>query len=250
MENYEEILKDYGLGVNETRVYLAMLKHGYCSVLQISKGVEIKRPTVYVALENLISKHLVKVVIRGKKKVFIPEKPKKLLEVLDEKKAAIQKILPFLENQYMRESERPKLSFFEGGRGIKKVYQEVMNSRTEALWFGSVKDLKDEFLDSFLKLYDLEEARPDFMGSREIVNNTKFDKDYAREIAELNNPKVQARVLPGELFFLGVDNIVYENKVVIISVKNDYFAVVIESARIAAGFRAIFELAWKAAVKP
>ncbi len=250
MEEYKKVLQDYGLSPNEVRVYLAMLRKDYHTVLQISKGTEIKRPTVYVVLEGLINKGLVKITIKGKKKIYVPEKPKNLLKILDQRKESIEAILPFLEEQYIEKSEQPKMSFYEGIAGIKKVYNDVIRSKTEVLWFGSAQELKDEFSDIFLKIDKIEEINPDYKGSREIVNNTKFDKDYAKEIIELNDPKTKARILPGELFFLGVDNIIYDNKVVMLSIKNDYFAVVIESRKMADGFRCMFELAWKSAVKP
>ena len=52
-------LKEIGLSENQAKVYLACLQLGQDSVLNIAKSAELKRPSVYLLLEELENKGLI-----------------------------------------------------------------------------------------------------------------------------------------------------------------------------------------------
>ncbi|HRY82578.1 MAG TPA: helix-turn-helix domain-containing protein [Candidatus Moranbacteria bacterium] len=241
------MLIEYGLSPNEAKVYLAMLLFGHNTVLSISQETEIKRPTVYITLEGLLKKGLAKIIVKGKKKTYLPEEPEKLVQLLETKKRSIEEILPELKNNYFSQKEKPKIISYEGKDGIRKIYRETLRSKTEVLWFGSVKDIFEEFMESF-ETEKKRLANPN--GSREIINNITFDKSYAKRINAQKNPKERVKILPNSQFFPSVDNIIYEDRVVILSVKKNFYGVVIENSDIANAYRTMFELAWKSAVEP
>lgn len=248
MEKLQNILINYGLSANEAKIYLAMLNYGHGTILTIAKETEIKRPTVYITIDGLLKKGLLKTILKGKKKYYLPEEPEKLLELLESKKHAIQNILPNLKNNYFSKNEKPKIISCEGRDGIRKIYAETLKSKTEVLWFGSVKDVIEEFMESYDKIYKEDPGHS--QGAREIVNNTLLDRNYAKKINNQKNPRFNVRILPGAHLFSSVDNIIYDNKIVILSVKKNYYGVIIEDASIANAYRTMFELAWKSAVKP
>ena len=248
MKELQKILIDYGLSVNEAKIYLAMLNFGHSTILAISKETEIKRPTVYITIENLTKAGLMKTIIKGKKKYYLPSEPEKLVQLLEAKKKSIESILPELKNNYFSKNEKPKIVTYEGKDGIRKIYEETLKSQTEVLWFGSIKDIFEEFMESYNKISKVSSAYQ--KGSREIVNNTLFDRNYAKKVNSQKNPTSNVRILPGAHFFSSVDNIIYDNKVVMLSVKKNYYGVVIEDSDIANAYRTIFELAWKSAIKP
>jgi sugar-specific transcriptional regulator TrmB len=247
MEKLQNTLVSYGLSTNEAKVYLAMVNFGHNTIVTISKETEIKRPTVYITIENLIKKELVRTVIKGKKKYYLPEEPDRLLHILELKKRSIENILPDLKNNYLSKSEKPKIISYEGKDGIRKIYEETTRSKTEVLWFGSMKDVMEEFRESYNKICQEESVYS--KGSREIVNNISFDRNYAKRTNDWKNSKFSVRVLPSTHLFSGVDNIIYDNKVAILSIKKNYYGVVIEDSDIANAYRTMFELAWKSAVK-
>jgi sugar-specific transcriptional regulator TrmB len=78
MEIMEEELQKLGLNEHEARVYLAALGLGPSSAAQISEQTNIKRPTVYLALKNLIKQGIVFEIFANKKRLFQAEKPEKL----------------------------------------------------------------------------------------------------------------------------------------------------------------------------
>jgi sugar-specific transcriptional regulator TrmB len=248
MKEIQKTLIDYGLSANEAKVYLAMLNCGHSTILAIAKETEIKRPTVYITIESLTKAGLIKTVLKGKKKYYLPEEPEKLVQLLEAKKKSIESILPELRNNYSSKNEKPKIVIHEGKDGIRKIYEETLKSQTEVLWFGSIKDIFEEFMESYNKISAVSFAYQ--KGSREIVNNTLFDRNYAKRINSQKNPPSNVRILPGTHFFSSVDNIIYDNKVVSLSVKKNYYGVIIEDSDIANAYRTIFELAWKSAIKP
>lgn len=89
MENAKKILsvlKNFGLEAEEAKTYLTMLNMGHTTVLEIARRTGIKRCTVYLIINRLIKKELVKEATIGKKKYYQVENPKKLIKLLDKKK--------------------------------------------------------------------------------------------------------------------------------------------------------------------
>lgn len=63
-------LKEFGLSNNEQAVVIQLLTHGPASVLELSKMTQIKRPTVYLAVEALIESGLVNRRVIGRRAIF------------------------------------------------------------------------------------------------------------------------------------------------------------------------------------
>ena len=256
MENKEKnllILEGFGLNPEEARVYSNMISMGNTTILEISKRTEIKRGTVYLIINRLINKNLVKSSILGKKKYYTAEDPKKLINMLEERKRGLEEIIPFLKEQYKTREGAPSVYFYEGREGVEKVYREILKSENimkEMLWFGSQQDLFEEFYKIY-KAFEYRDVNEDSVGIRLLMNSTRMDKEYAKNI---NNDEdtykiVKARILPKDLIFVNTNNIIIGNRLVILSIKRDYFAIIIESEDVADTYRTFFETAWRQAEK-
>ena len=236
-------LEQFGLSSAEASVYLATLELGSASVLEIAKKAEIKRPTTYLILDTLIEKGLASRLPKENKTFYVAENPEKLINVLKEKEKSIQNILPILKALYNIDKARPQLRFYEGRDGVAEVYKMIHKSKTEILFYGSIKQLLKEFPESFVTPEYIEKHK---MKVREIITRDIVDLDYARRVIKKKNPYHQMKALTKDLNIM-TDNAIFENKIAIFSIKKDFFAVVIESADIANSYRAMFELAWRAA---
>lgn len=245
----EQTLEKLGLSKNEAKIYLALLELGQTTILQLARKTQLKRPTIYLIIDSLLKKNLIQTLPKDKKIFYLAENPQQLLIKLQENTKELQTILPDLQSLYSQEKERPRLTFYEGKEGVKKVYDLIRQSKTEILFYGSFKAVKEEFLEHTIK-FDQLLKRKNFIGAREIVNNTKFDKQFALKINKKGHPKHHVRILPKELLFIDCDNAIFDNKLAIFSIKQDYFVVVIESQNIATCYRAMFEMAWKIAKEP
>lgn len=255
MENnqkYVSVLESFGLDPEEAMVYLTMIRMGNTTVLEISRRTEIKRGTVYHIINRLIGKNLVKTLVLGKKNYYVAENPKKMSAILDERKRELEEIIPFLKEQYRLREDTPNIYFYEGREGVERIYEEILKleNKKEVLWFGCQQDLFEEFYDVYKTLEDrdIEESSA---GIRLLMNPTRMDREYAKSVNDDEDTYkiVKARVLPKDLLFVNTNNIIFENKLVIFSVKKDYFVVIIESMDVANTYRALFETAWREAEK-
>jgi len=87
---YEELLRDVGLSLNESKVYETLLHTGEASVQEISLKSNVHRRNVYDSLNKLIEKGLAsEVFIKGEKN-FKAINPEQLLEIIKEKRKRIK----------------------------------------------------------------------------------------------------------------------------------------------------------------
>lgn len=82
-------LETAGLTEVEGRVYEKLLEIGSGSAGIISKKTGIHRRTVYDALGRLISKALVSEIKVNEVNEYVPANPKRLLEILDERRGML-----------------------------------------------------------------------------------------------------------------------------------------------------------------
>lgn len=73
-------LVSFGLTEKEAAIYLALYKLGEATAYQIAKESGIKRPTVYVIMDELRKRGLVLVVPHAKKQLFVPKDPTEFIQ--------------------------------------------------------------------------------------------------------------------------------------------------------------------------
>ena len=93
-EKLTNILENLGLTENEAKVYLASLSLGQSTILKISRTAEIKRTTIYSVIESLKQKGLMKIEIKGWKKLFVAESPEKLDVMIKNRREELKSSLP------------------------------------------------------------------------------------------------------------------------------------------------------------
>jgi sugar-specific transcriptional regulator TrmB len=236
-------LKDLGFSEKEALVYTDLLQLGPSPVLEIARKTGLKRPTIYLIIDELIKKGAVTTMPGEKKKVFIALSPEKIAEDITRKTTRFQQALPELMALWRSESSKPAVQFFESHEGMMNVYREVAASRDikEVLTFFSFEVIPKEFeenYDLFLKLF---EKRG--IGGRELISAGSPRQEYLEHVKRL--PNYVARLAPKEHKFFS-DTIIYGNKIAIFSFKK-YFTLIIESDDVTGSFRSLFELAWRSA---
>ena len=90
----QEILQKAGLTENEAKVYLACLELGTTTVLKINRQTGIKRATIYLLLDALQKKGLIKKVPKKSTTLYAAEDPKKILYKLEENLRDFKDLLP------------------------------------------------------------------------------------------------------------------------------------------------------------
>lgn len=240
----KQVLSGVGLTKEEASIYLAGLELGESSVQNLAKKAGIKRPTAYKILEELISKGMVYQAFKGKKRYFGAEDPEKIVTSFKQKEVELGKILPELKSIYNLSDVKPKVKFYEGVAGAIAVYEDTLVSTEEGgelLTYTGVENLFDTFPKGYAqKYFDKRVAKK--ISVRAIAIDSEVSREWKRnDEKELRNLIL---VPEGKINFFG-DTEIYGDKVALISYKENFMAVVIESKEIANMQRFLFELAWK-----
>ena len=130
----ERTLQKTGLNDKEIKIYLSCLKSGPSPVRRIAEDADINRGTTYDILRSLIKMGLVSYYHKDKKQYFIAEDPKKIKDILEQKKKQLEttkeevdKIIPELRSIYNNAGAKPVVKFYEGYSGITLILQDVLN---------------------------------------------------------------------------------------------------------------------------
>lgn len=249
----EEELQKLGLNKHEARVYLAALSLGPSSASQISQETNIKRPTVYLALENLAKQGLVLESFAGKKRLFEAEKPQKLEKLTKRMRRQVvdaeillESILPGLIKLPKQYSEEPKVSFYSGVEGLKNVALEISASNSSWYFFGSGEKILEKLIKS--KRMDILQDSWALRGHPNrpkifiITDSGVFS--LGKEWGETKTPWREMKILPGTIGS-GSGFIIYEDKLVVLSIENKPFAAVIKSKEAVEVVKVMFQLIWK-----
>ena len=232
------ILTGFGLSSREVNVYLACLELGQAGVQEIAKKAKIKRTTAYSVLDSLIKRGFVIKLSEEAGNNFIAENPRVITNQYAEYQAALESKLPELVAIYNRKKVKPRVMFFEGSEGIKKILTDTINEKPPViLEFNSSAVFQS--LPGFGKEYPNMRHKNNIR-ARRIAPSDKYwkthkDKD-AEEISE-------TRLLPTDIYNLPVEINVYNNKVAFMSYA-DEFGLIIESKDIADSMRIIYNLFW------
>lgn len=236
----KETLKNLGLEEKEAGIYLALLELGEATVLEISRKSNVKRPTAYIILESLEKKGFISKIIKGKKTLFIPQHPQKLVAEAEIHLKEMREVMPQLESLFRREEGRPRVMIYEGKEELDRAYDESFITKGEIVWMGTLKLSQEAFPRTFRKI-EYMKLSPEFR-IRELVDESEESRKYAEHVSGQYR---LARFIPKELLPFEVDIGIFGNRTLITSVKKEYFTISIESAEIAHAFRAIFEVMWQ-----
>ncbi len=131
---FEKLLQDIGLSDKEASVYLALLGVESADVSDISLKTKIKRPTVYVILQQLLKKGLASET-SGPRRVIYQAEPPEHIETyierqilsLKDKESLIKENISQLKALHKESGEKPVVRFYEGKEGILSAGEEIFN---------------------------------------------------------------------------------------------------------------------------
>jgi len=232
-------LQNIGLTEKESKVYLANLEIGTKVVSEIAKKAKINRVTTYDILQKLVEKTLVSQFTKNKLKYFTASDPEEIITDYKNKLNNLENSLPEL-RRLKGETKHPKIRYFEGIEGIKKIYADTLSSKTEILNFANSAEIRKhwpEYDEEYVqkrcnkKIYLRGIAPLDKQGEKVRSENKKYNRDI--------------RLIPGEQYTFSNEINIYDDKVAIISFKDELIGTIIESPAIAKTQHAIFNMAWE-----
>jgi len=129
-------LESLGLTPTESKIYIALLKIGESTAVQLSKEIEIHRRTIYDNLNILLKKGLVNYVIKNGVKYFDANNPITLQTFLEEKEKTLTNILPALQ-AYNKNKQKPlQINIYVSVQGTKAIIEEAIQTKQTLYWVG------------------------------------------------------------------------------------------------------------------
>jgi len=234
------ILKETGLSEGELKVYKILLEIGTGTANQIHEKVGVERRNIYDILNKLIEKGLVSYIEENGKKSFKINSPERIINYLEEKrelleqtKNKINKILPFIEEQF--NSAKSNLEVFRGENGIKSCWEDMLKSKN-IYWTGAGNYVPDKF-PAFFKNWTERRIKA------KVSIHYLFRND---KIGKVPNRKLQfTKYLPNEFNGNPTATCVWGNKVGHFLFGEELFAFVIESKELAENYKKYFDYLWK-----
>ncbi|MFA6305763.1 MAG: helix-turn-helix domain-containing protein [Candidatus Gracilibacteria bacterium] len=234
-----QILISLGLTDKESKVYLAATEVGTSPVSQIAQKAGINRVTTYDILEKLKQRGLISHFTKKQTKYFTSTKPETLLEEFEKHTNSLRLALPKLK-RLTGETAHPRVRYFEGIEGIKAIYADTLTSKTEILNYSNSEEIRNAWPKYDTEYIEKRAKKKIFL--RGICQND----EHGKKVHELDQKYFrEMRVIdPSQFDFTNEINI-YDDKIAIISFKDELIGMIIESQQIANSQRAIFDMCWK-----
>ena len=237
----EQELRALGLTDIETKIYLTLLEIGPSHAGFITQKSGVHRRMVYDAIERLIKKGLVGYIVRNNRKLFSAVDPKRLVEIAEEKKVAVESILPQLSLTFASAKEKKETLFYEGKAGVKTVFEDQLKDGKELLIIGSSPIGIDLFKFYFI-WFDKRRVRKKM--KTKILLSEKLRGKFLQKI-----PLSALRYLP-DVHMGSTSTNIWGDKVAIIHWdRKKPFAIVITQPEIADSYRRLYNLLWYQAKK-
>ncbi len=233
-----DILKKLGFSEKEAKLYLACLELGTGTVIELSRKSGISRGSTYDLLEEMLDKGYVSKLHKDKHMVFSGINPELLKKRYEDSLRDFEIALPELKGLYNKQS-KPKVRYFEGLEGIKRVYQDTLTATTEILNYANSKEIRTHWStydDDYVKLRVKKQI---------FLKGVAPDDDYGLKVKEEDRRALrETRLLSANDFSFTNEINIYDNKVAITSFHEELIGIIIESQEIADTQRDIFKMAW------
>lgn len=247
--NNDTFFTQVGFGNNKAKIYQAVLSTGTAPAGAIAKKSGIVRSTVYKILDELVNDGLVEI-SAGRVKKFTALHPSALLKMFENKKTAVENFMPELLGIFSTPEFKPRMKFYEGDNGKKKVFEDALNLHDNIVYtFSPMREVLELFGKTYARHYTEKRIKNKIWryALRPAVdisqrgNDWEFygsDKKLMREI----------RFLPSDI---SCDTLIqiYADKVAVVASKKENYAFIIESQELSALMKQIYLWIWKVSKK-
>ncbi|MEI7960805.1 MAG: helix-turn-helix domain-containing protein [archaeon] len=230
MEVYSA-LEDFGLSKSEASIYVTLLKLGSATPSEIAQKTNIHRVSIYDILLKLQDKGIVSFAVLGKRKYYEAVKPEQLVILAEEKKKALEEIVPKLSAQMVLAKPANDATIFKDWAGIKSVLLEVTQVKGTVRTFSSgwgLPTINKNFYESW--------------NQRLFENKVKIRFLVSKKHPQKMKSNYEIRYLPDE-FSLPSTTMIFEDKVFII-IWTSNLGILIKSKDVAESYTKYFELLW------
>jgi len=245
---YEQNLIQTGLTKEQATVYEALVKNGPSPARRITRKTPLSRPLVYKVLNELIEIGLVeKKEEKGAVTTFIPVHPLKLKDFVEKKierandaKNALEGVMEKLSSDFNLISGRPGVRFFDGLEGMKKIYDDILETGED---FYLIRPKYDkEFEEKMLPVIQ------NFIDERlrrkiRVTSITPRDETSEQNAEQDKKLLIDRTMVDLSLYDSPVEVNIYGDKIAILSYDKEFVGIIVESPQIARAMKQLFILA-------
>jgi len=242
----ENDLKLIGLEEKEAKVYLSALELGPTNIQNLTEKSNIKRSTVYEMLKSLEEKGLISETSKGKRRLFVAAEPETLKKSIKEKEQLLNQILPELRSITNVGFVKPKITYYEGREGLRKVYMTALEARgKKADWVSPMQSVIDNVGEDWMNEYIETKKRMGYwirsihISSRQYPTYKYIDPKTFEETLRKVRFSPQGLDIPSPIG-------IWDDKVAILSTKKEGYGFIIESKDYVQTMKVFYELLWSA----
>jgi sugar-specific transcriptional regulator TrmB len=239
-----QVLRDMGLTESEITVFIALLKSGPSKAGEIIDISRLQNPVVHRAFHSLIEKGLVTYSVEGKIKYYQSIDPSGLLNILEEKKLHLEKLIPELSKLQVIKKDKTRANVHQGVRGIRELLNFMLEKCDKEFFsYGapgkSLELLGDFFWDNFhTKRIKMK------IKSKMIFHNSL--KQRAVNLNKLDLTEVRVTNVDFEEL---VETIIAGDKVAIIIYLENPVGILIEESLASKSYKKFFQMLWEKSVR-
>lgn len=252
-QKIHQVLGELGLIDSEIAIYLQLIRTATMQPAStIAQRLNMNRTSVYKSLLKLTKMGLVGKSMKHGIICFFAEDPEKTIEShLEQRKSKLNFIsslfldsISDLRNLKQEELYTPKMRYYEGLEGVKRVYEDTLTQKEAIFAFENV-DVMDPGVQSYLWEDYVPRRVEGGIFAQVITPKSLLNEDYRSKDKTCLR---ETRFLDLNAFPMEIEMNIYDKKVAFLSYKTDeMYAVILESASIANSMKAIFSACWKMA---
>ncbi len=245
---YTQYLQDSGLSEQQAIIYELLLKNGNIQASRLSRLSGYTRPLVYKILEQLIEQNLAeKIDTKGTIARFNPQHPQHLqekvwqrIEQMQNAQSALDGVVGNMSSLFNFIAGKPNVQFFEGEKGLQRVYDDIILTKKDIYLLRSPYDLSSDILDEMVHRQIKRQVQHN-IHTKALTPNINKDTEAVKK--KDRERLVTRKLLPRDRFMIPAQIILYGHKVSITAFTT-MFTTVIDDKDIHETFEKIFDYMW------
>lgn len=240
----ENLLESIGLTGSEAKLYLTNLSLGPTSAINLGMKIGVTRQRIYVLLDSLESKGLVKRVSVGSRHYFQALEPETLLDRAQSISRELEKNMPVLKSRQASFGVLPLISVYENPIAMREWYRNYMKEAKAgeelSVWstgrLHSWYQMDKEFYDKYLEFSEKKGVK-----TRVLLPGTDKAEEYQKTVGR---PSTFVKFLKGD-WQSEAEKWIWRDQICYLSIdENATNMIVVQSKKLADLERFNFEQLW------
>jgi len=241
MSDIHLTLQNLGLNDKETSIYLALLELGSGTVQEVAKKSGVKRTNIYNFIGPLKEKGIVNEVVEDEKIILIPENPQVLVKRAENNYKEIKTALPELMGIFNTPGNKPKVRFYEGTEGLRRGWDDLLETQSsggKVYAFSDYEKMFNQFPEDWLWYVPETRVKKNIFFYCVAKDGPQGKKVKAKDKTQLRETRLFKDLQ------LDTEINIYDNKVLLMSFRRPYTAIIIEDRAIAMSMKSIWQGWW------